>query len=84
MSGLSKEQLDKITIEFLTVKIERMHNEIEHHMDEVNHYKSKIVKANKILDVIITKCQDRCDVCTCEVCCDEKCCEEYALREVLK
>ena len=42
--------IDETTIKFLNMKIERMHKEIEYHMDEENRYKKMVKDANKILD----------------------------------
>jgi hypothetical protein len=49
MSELSKEQLDKVNIEFLSLKIERMHKEIECLIDEKTDLNALIEVANKIL-----------------------------------
>lgn len=43
---------------------------------------TQIDSANIILDIVISKCQDKYNVANCEVC--KTCCEEYAMREVLK
>jgi regulator of replication initiation timing len=47
---LSKEQLDKITIEFLNRKIERMHKEIEYYIDENSKIKNENIDCIEMLD----------------------------------
>ena len=74
------------------VPLEEAQKAIETEKDEqfIQDYKATVFKinslkieANKILDEIIAKCQDRYDVDTCEKCCDKKCCEEYEIRAIL-
>jgi hypothetical protein len=47
---LSKEQLDKITIEFLNNKVERMHKEIEYYIDENSKIKNENIDCIEMLD----------------------------------